>query len=102
MCLGGKTIDSLLRLRGDTDFTAKNYNRAIELFLSKHPDGTLKKAKCHVDGQNYPKKRKSVNKSIDSELSLWDINNRIKKVTDVDLSYKSDDEWSDEENMNEE
>ena len=35
LSLGNDTIEALLRLRGDTDFTASNYDRAIDKVLSR-------------------------------------------------------------------
>ena len=93
LSLGNETIEALLRLRGDSDFTAKNYDGAIDAFLSQHPDGTLRSAKRHVGGHNYPSKRKSTRAS---ETSLFELNDILREVTDINMEDISDDEWSDE------
>ena len=93
--MGNDRIEALLRLRGDTDFIAWNYDRGIEMFLSHNPDGTLRPGKRHVDGHNYPSKRKSKN-NVTGQHSLVEINGILAKVTDIDINDISDDDWSDD------
>ena len=98
LSLGNVTIEALLRLRGDKDFTAKKYDSAIDSFLSRHPDGKLRSAKRHVGGHMYPRKRKSASLSA-SEPSLFEMNDILTKLTDINVEDISDDEWSDESDI---
>ena len=95
LSLGNDTIEALLRLRGDSDFTVSNYDRVIKMFLSHNPDGTLRPGKRHVVGHNYPSKRKSKN-SVTAQHLLVEINEILAKVTDIDINDISDDDWSDD------
>ena len=40
-----KTIENVLRLHSDQDYSPQHYDHAIELFLSEYPDGTVRKGK---------------------------------------------------------
>jgi hypothetical protein len=53
-CLGNDTLELILQLRSDKDFSPERYNHTIELFLSQYPDGTVWKHKRHVNGHTYP------------------------------------------------
>ena len=97
--MGNDTIEALLRLRGDSDFTAKNYDGAIDAFLSQHPDGTLRSVKRHVAGHNYPSKRKSTASTRASEPSLFELNDILREVTEINMEDISDDEGSDESDV---
>ena len=38
-----ETLERLLQLRIDSDFSAKNYMHVVELFLTEYPDGSIRK-----------------------------------------------------------
>ena len=46
-----------------------------------------------MGGHNYPSKRKSTRAS---ETSLFELNDILREVTDINMEDISDDEWSDE------
>ena len=48
--MGIKTIENILRLCLNQDYSPQRYDDAIELFLSDYPDGTVRKRKRRVDG----------------------------------------------------
>ena len=52
-------MEDILRLRPDMDYKPSKYDHAIELFLSEYPNGDVRKRGRHLDGHNYPEKRKS-------------------------------------------
>ena len=56
---------------------------------------TLRPGKRHVDGHNYPSKRKSKN-SVTGQHLLVEINEILAKVTDININDISDDDWSDD------
>ena len=61
--LSNNTMLDILRLRCDTNYNPQRYERAIELFLSEHPSGKVRKHPRHLDGHRpakRPKKQKSV------------------------------------------
>ena len=97
--LKNSTLETLLQVRGDDNFSPEKYDDAINMFLTSHPDGTLRKRPRHVDGHNYPSKRKSTSSSS-TMLSLQQINELLSRgvnVSDIDpnLVEISEDEWSD-------
>ena len=53
------TLEDILRLRSDMDYKPSKYDHATELFLSEYPIGDVRKRGRHLDGHNYPEKRKS-------------------------------------------
>ena len=57
--LKNNTLEDILCLRSDMDYKPSKYDHAIELLLSKYPNNTVRKRSHHLDGHNYPKKRKS-------------------------------------------
>ena len=65
-----KTIENILRLCLNQDYSPQCYNHAIELSLSEYPDGTVRKGKHGVDGTTTLKKLPKIDstKSIPDEL----------------------------------
>ena len=55
-----KTIENVLRLHSDQDYSPQHYDHAIELFLSEYPDGTVRKGKRRVNGTTTFKKRPKI------------------------------------------
>ena len=51
------TLENIIRLQSDKDFSPERYEHAIDLFLSTYQNGTVRKQMRRVDGMNYPKKR---------------------------------------------
>ena len=56
--LKNDTLEDILRLRSDMDYKPSKYDHAIELFLSEYPNGDVRKRGRHLDGHNYPKNEK--------------------------------------------
>ena len=85
-----KTIENILWLHSDQDYSPQSYNHAIELFLSEYPDGTLRNGKHQVDGKTTFRKHPKIvsTKSIPQVLD-----NLV--PDDIPISDISDkDEWS--------
>ena len=57
MSLSQETLENILKLCSSNE-NYKSYNKAINLFLTKYPDGTVHKRARHADGHEYPAKRK--------------------------------------------
>ena len=89
------------------DFSPSRYDHAIELFLSEYPNGEIRKRPRHLDGHNYPKKRKSrpgqnkngpnvnlLHETISSSSSSEDEEENV-NIADIDINEISDDNWSD-------
>ena len=88
-----ETLERLLQLRIDSDFSAINYIHAIELFLTEYPDGSVRKRARRLDSHSYPSTRKS--RGVSSEPSFIEIHDAINRsVRDIDLNQISDDDWT--------
>ena len=88
-----ETLERLLQLRIDSDFSAKNYMHAVELFLTEYPDGSVRKRARRLDGHSYPSTRKS--RGVSNEPSFIEIHDAINRsVRDIDLNQISDDDWT--------
>ena len=70
-----------------------DYADAIELFLSEHPDGNVRKGVGRTSGHNYPKNRKSHKKSKINRQST--INDLVSSSDESDVG-SSDDESNDD------
>ena len=55
MSLNHETLEWILQLcSSKQDYSLEAYNHAIELFLTKYPDGTVWKQGQHLEGHTYP------------------------------------------------
>lgn len=94
MSLSHETLERLLQLRCDNDYSASNYDHAIDLFISQYPDGTVRKRERRIDGHTYTKKKKTTIGSC--EKSYENIHRMLfEKIQDINLNAISDDEWTD-------
>ena len=88
-----ETLERLLQLQIDSDFSAKNYMHAVELFLTEYPDGSIRKRARCLDGHSYPSTWKS--RGVSNEPSFIEIHDAINKsVRDSNLNQISDDDWT--------
>ena len=88
-----ETLERLLKLRRDSDFSAKNYMHAVELFLTEYPDGSIRKRARRLDGHSCPSTRKS--RGVSNEPSFIEIHDAInRRVRDIDFNQISDDDWT--------
>ena len=87
--LSHNTLERLLQLRCD-----ENYEHAIELFLHKYPDGTVRKRSRHIDGHVYTKKQR---RNDDAATSAETMNQllTVGSIENIPLSDISDNEWTD-------
>ena len=91
--LGNDTLELILQLRSDKDFSPERYDHAIELFLSQYPDGTVRKRKRHVDGHTYPSERKKVNQNeLPSLIEFRNFLDREESIKNIDLELISSSE----------
>ena len=71
------------------DYKPSKYDHAIELLLSEYPNGDVRKKGRHLDGHNYPEKRKSRGQkkklSVDVDLLHGTISHQKKKRKSVIL-----------------
>ena len=75
------------------DYKPSNYNHATELFLSEYPNGDVRKRGRHLDGHNYPEKRKS--REQKKKLSL-----NVDLLHETILSSEEEEEERNIENIN--
>ena len=101
--LKNNTLEDILRLRSDMNFSASKYDHAIEMFLAEYPNGEVRKRPCHLDGHNYPTKRKSHGKKERSGMNVDLLRETIsvsedeEETENINLSEILDDNWSDSE-----
>ena len=92
------SLEHILRLRSDQNYSSERYEHALELFLSKHPNGEIRKHPRRPDGHKYPKGRKSAKAD---KTSFADAINILVDSSDEEevpnLSDISSDEWTDSE-----
>ena len=86
--LKNDTLNNLLQLRCDRDFSAQRYKRAIDLFETVYPDGTVRKAARHTEGHCYPTQR--ISRTVEVSSSEKQIN----ALAQINADDISDDEWS--------
>ena len=82
----------------------KQYDHAIDLFLTEYPDWTVRKTWKQPDGHNYPSKRKKATNIQSKPSSLTEINEALQQATTIDKSdlvgiSSSDSEDNDQENI---
>ena len=58
-----KTLESLLHVRSDNNFSQEIYTEVVNMFMAEFPEGTLRKHKQHLKGPQYPKNQKSIEKT---------------------------------------
>ena len=101
--LENKTLETILRLRCDDEYSPERYTHAIQLFLTEHPDGTLRKGERRVDGITpVPKKKHKNNDGVSVSIILDQLvsssdDENIDCIEDIPLNTISDNEWSDSE-----
>ena len=86
-------LKNLLQLR--CDFSAQRYKRAIDLFETVYPDGTVRKAARHAEGQCYPTQQ--ISRTVEVSSSKKQIN----ALVQINADDISDDEWSSSSSSNE-
>ena len=104
--LGNDTLELILQLCNDKNFSSERYDHAIQLFLSQYPDGTVRKRKRRVDGHTYPSERKKkVNEnqllSLDRISQLLERKEPIENI-DLELISSSDEESSSDSDIDNE
>ena len=52
-------LEHILHLRSDHDYSREHYEHAIELFLTRYPNGEVRHHPYRPGGHQYPQKRKS-------------------------------------------
>ena len=91
-------MEHILRLRSDQNYSSERYEHALELFLSKHPNGEIRKHPRRPDGHKYPKGRKSAKADKTSFADAIDILVDSSDEEEIpNLSDISSDEWTDSE-----
>ena len=105
--LKNNTLEDILHLRSDMDYKPSKYDYAIELFLSKYPNGNVRKRGRHLDGHNYPEKRQSCGQkkklSVNIDLLHETISSSEEEkeecnIENINISKISDEEWCDSDN----
>lgn len=86
------TLESILRLRCDNNYSEERYKHAIDLFLREYPNGEVRKRSRRLDGHVYPKKRARKQKNVGD-------NGASRKITEViaELVPSSESEISEDE-----
>ena len=82
----------------------KQYDHAIDLFLTEYPDWTVRKTWRQPDRHNYPSKRKKATSVQSKPSSLTEINEALQQATTIDKIdivdiSSSDSEDNDQENI---
>ena len=83
----------------------KQYDHAIDLFLTEYPDWTVRKTWRQPDRHNYPSKKRKKATSVQSKpSSLTEINEALQQATTIDKSdlvgiSSSDSKDNDQENI---
>ena len=66
------TLNNLLQLRCDRDFSAQRYKHAIDLVETVYLDGTVRKAARYTEGHCYPTQR--ISRTVEVSSSEKQIN----------------------------
>ena len=102
--LKNDTLEDILRLRSDMDYKPSKYDHATELFLTEYPNGDVRKRGRHLDGHNYPKnekvmdRKKKVSVNVDllhETISLSEEEEEERNIENININEISDEEWSD-------
>ena len=103
------TLENILRLRCDNNFSEERYKHAIDLFLREYPSGEVRKRSRRLDGHVYPKRvckkrngsdngaSKKVTEVIDELVPSSESESSEGEETtihDINIQDISDDEWS--------
>ena len=90
--MSNETLERFLQFWFATgDYSIKQYDHAIDLFLTEYPDGTARKKRRQPDGHNHSSERKKAT-NVQSKLSsLTEINEALQqaiidKIDLVDIS----------------
>ena len=86
--LGNDTLELILQLHNDKNFSPERYDHAIELFLTQCPDGTVRKRRRHIEGHNYPFQRKTTGKGnqLPSLDRISEILSKVEPIENIDLA----------------
>ena len=96
--LKNSSLEDILRLRCDTDFSDERYNHAIEMFWGEYPNGEVRKRPWRLDGIAYPSSRKS-RKQPQLTVQIDYLNVIVLSDDEInDINVISDDEWSHSDN----
>ena len=90
--LSHSTLEDILRLRNDNDFSEERYAHAVDLFMSNHTDGTERKRPRRPDGHKYPPQRKSSKKSTPSESLTQSLATLVPDSDDEDTQPETVDD----------
>ena len=71
MSLSHQALEQVLQIRQVKDFSVENYDHAIELFLSIHPNGDVCKQPRRVDGIDNPKNKQGKKNTGDQPNSKF-------------------------------
>ena len=102
--LKNETLEMLLHVRGDEDFSNSRYEDAVSMFLNEYPDGSIRQWKRRVEGCRYLQSRKSLkktNNNVNTALDLLSSDEEenpqgtVMRVEDIQVESISDDDWSD-------
>ena len=103
--MNSETLERILQFRfGTGDYSIKQYDHAIDLFLTEYPDRTVRKKQRQPDRHNYPSKRKKANNVKSKPSSLIKINEPLQQATTIDKIdlvdiSSSDSKDNDQENI---
>lgn len=97
--LDNTTLDNILRLRCDNDFSTTRYGLAIGLFLHEDPDGAIRKRTRRLEGHVYPKKRAYWKKDDEQDKGVREVldglipSDEEETVQDININDISDNDW---------
>ena len=90
-------LKNILHLKFDQDMSPDRYDHAIDLFLTEHPNGELRKTPRRVSGYQSTGKRKVPRPSLDvtSPSQAIDLAVSSDDEENLDVGSISSDEWTD-------
>ena len=71
--LNNSTLEDILQVRGDHNFSDEKYEKAIELFMTKKQDGTERKCTRQPAGHKCPSNRKTMKKNVTDITSFCSL-----------------------------
>ena len=85
------------------EYKPSKYDHAIELFLAEYPNGDVRNRGRHLDGHNYPEKRKSCGQTKKLSVNVDLLHETIssseeeeeRNIENININEISDEEWSD-------
>ena len=99
--LKNRSMENIIRLRCNDDYSPEKYKDAVDRFLNEHPNGEIRKMPRRPDGHNYPqeRKKKKPNNRIridsSSSTSSSESEEERQQIEDIPLDDISSDEWTD-------